>query len=68
MACSLIYNLIYFVWYMEELPQVWRNLLLYLFMGRIIKPTVRIIKAYYNYQLWQNFFQHSSVKLNLICV
>ena len=45
MACSLIYNRINFIWHMEELPQEWRNLLLYLFIGRIIKPTVRIIKA-----------------------
>jgi hypothetical protein len=55
MACSLIYNLINFIWYMEELPQEWRNLFLYLFMGRIIKLTVRIIKAYYNYQLCTKF-------------
>jgi len=40
---------------MEELPQEWRNLLLYLFIGRIIKPTVRIIKAYYNYWLRTKF-------------
>lgn len=45
MVCSLIYNHINFIRYMEELPQEWRNLLFYLFIGRIIKPTVRIIKV-----------------------
>jgi hypothetical protein len=55
MACSLIYNLINFICYLEKLPQEWRNLLLYLFVGRIIKLTVRIIKAYYNYWLRTKF-------------
>jgi hypothetical protein len=44
------------IWNKEHLPQQWKNLLLYLFIKRVIKLITIIIEEYHSYQLHTKFY------------
>ena len=64
---SEIQKLINSIWNKEELPEEWKESLLYLFIRREIKQILVIIGAYHFGSYVQHFIQHPAVKVNSIC-
>ena len=57
--CSEIHKLINSIWNKEELPQDWKESIIYLSRGRAIKHTVVVIEAYHSSQLLTKFYPTS---------
>jgi hypothetical protein len=65
---SEIHKLINSIWSKEELPDQWKESILYQFTRTPTKLTVVIIKAYHCHQLHtKNFIQYTSLKVKPTC-
>jgi len=57
-----IHKLIYSIWNKEELPEEWKELIMYRFISRVIKQIVVIIETCHSYLLHTKLYQTSSCK------